>query len=122
MRFLIDTGAAKNYIRPHHGLKGVCPVDNPFTTHSIHGTTKTSEKCYVSMFGKKATFFLLSELSTFDGIIGLDLLTEVGAELCLNSSQLRFGNSSEPILYYKCVDVNFTNVDCADAPPLIRQI
>jgi len=121
MRFLIDTGAAKNYIRPHHGLKGVRPVDNPFTTHSIHGTTKISEKCYVSMFGKKATFFLLSELSTFDGIIGLDLLTEVGAELSLSSSQLRFGNNSEPILYYKCVDVNFTNVDCADAPPLIRE-
>jgi len=121
MRFLIDTGAAKNYIQPHHGLKGVRPVDNPFITHSIHGTTKISEKFYVSMLGKKATFFLLSELSTFVGIIGLDLLTEVGAELCLNSSQLRFGNSSKPILYYKFVDVNFTNVDCADAPPLIRE-
>jgi len=79
MKFLIDTGASKNFIRPSKGLKGVRPVEAPFNIHSIHGTTQITQKCLVSIFNITATFFILSDLSTFDGIIGLDMLTQAGA-------------------------------------------
>jgi len=117
MRFFIDTGASKNYIRPHKNLKGVCSVNSSFSTHSIHGTTI---KCLISLFGKTATFFLLPDLSTFDGIVGLDLLTQSGVSLCLSSGQLKCGTETEQIEFHRCADVNFTNVDCADVPDAVK--
>jgi len=120
MKFLIDTGASKNFIRPYKGLKGVRPVEAPFNIHSIHGTTQITQKCLVSIFDIKATFFILSDLSTFDGIIGLDLLTQAGASLCLKSGSLKWGTEVKEISFHTCADVNFTNVDCSDAPPVIK--
>jgi len=120
MKFLIDTGASKNFIRPHKGLKGVRPVDSPFTIHSLHGVTTITKKCFVSLFDLKATFFILPDLSSFDAIIGLDLLKQAGASLCLASGHLRWGNGEEKIEFHPCPDVNFTEVDCSDAPPLVR--
>jgi len=69
----------------------------------------------------KGLIFFLPNLSTFDGIIGLDLLTQAGALLCLSSGQLKCGSVTEPIEFHRCADVNFTNVDCADAPDSIKE-
>jgi len=121
MRFLVDTGASKNFIRPYEGLKGVRPVEAPFKAHSIHGVTNITKKCFVSIFNLKATFFLLPDLSSFDGIIGLDLLKQAGVSLCLASGQLKWGTEVESIDFHTCPDVNFTEVDCSDAPPLVRK-
>jgi hypothetical protein len=120
MSFLIDTGASKNFIRPHKELRGVRPVNSPFKVHSIHGSTSVTQKCFVALFNVKATFFILPELSTFDGIIGLDLLAQAGASLCLSSAQLRWGTEVEKIFFHKCANVNFTDIDCADAPVSVR--
>jgi len=121
MSFLIDTGTSKNYIRPHKGLRGVRPVNSQFTLHSIHGSTTVTQKCFVALFNVKATFFILPDLSTFDGIIGLDLLAQAGASLCLASGQLKWGTEVEKISFHKCTDVNFTDVDCSDAPASVRE-
>lgn len=120
MKLLIDTGAAKNFIRPFKGLKGVRPVQSPFTIHSIHGVTTITKKCFVSIFNLKATFFLLPDLTSFDAIVGLDLLKQAGASLCLASGKLKWGSGAEQIDFHTCPDVNFTKVDCSDAPPLIK--
>jgi len=76
MRLLVDTGVAKYFIRPYEGLKGICPVEPPFKVHSIHGVTAITKKCFVSIFNLKATFFILPDLTSFDAIIGLDLLKQ----------------------------------------------
>lgn len=109
MKFLIDTGASKNFIRPHKGLRGV-----------PGGTTRITQKCFVSLFNLKETFFVLPDLSTFDGIIGHDLLKQAEASLCLASGRLKWGSEDEQISFHTCSDVNHTNVDCSDAPPSVK--
>jgi len=111
MKFLLDTVASKNFIRPRKELKGVRPVDSPFEIHSIHGTTIVTKKCFVSIFNLKATFFILPDFTIFDGIIGADVLTQAGASLCLASGLLKWGQEVEKISFNKCTDVNFTNVE-----------
>jgi len=73
------------------------------------------------LFNVKATFFILPDLSTFEGIIGLDLLAQAGTSLCLASSQLKWGTEVEKIFFHKCADVNFTDVDYAEVPGLVRE-
>jgi len=65
----------------------------------------------------KATFFVLPDLSSFDAIVGLDLLKQAGVSLWLASGHLKWGNEVEKVEFQSCTDVNFTNVDCSDAPP-----
>jgi len=118
INFLLDTGATKNFIRPRKGLKGIRPVDSPFEIHSFHGaTTITKKKCFVSIFNLKATFFILPDFTIF----AADLLTQAGSSLCLASAQLKWGKEVEKISFHKCTNVNFTNVECSDAPPLVKK-
>jgi len=87
------------------------PVNSPFTVSTIHGSSKIKNKCLMHIFGLKAPFFLLDTLSTFDDIIGFDLLTQAGAALDLRSSAIRHGNVTEQLKFFDCPNVNFTNVD-----------
>jgi len=121
MRLLTDTGAAKNFIRPYEGLKGVRPVETPFKLHSTHSVTTITKKCFVSIFNLNATFFILPDLSSFDAIIGLDLLKQAGTSLCLASGRLKWYTEEEKIDFHSCPNVNFTEVDCPEAPPLVRK-
>ena len=89
IKLVIDTGASKNYIKPIKGLKGIIPVANPFIVKSIHGFTAIKEKCTINIFQTNSNFFILPSLSTFDGIIGLDLLTQTGATLNLKVGNLK---------------------------------
>jgi len=59
-------------------------------------------------------------LLNFDGIIGLDLLVQAGASLCLASGQLKWGTEVEEISFHTCADVNFTDIDFSDAPASVR--
>jgi len=63
------------------------------------------------IFGLMAPFFLLDTRSTFDAIIGFDLLKQAGADIDLRSSEIRYGNVTEQLKFFDCPNVNFTNVD-----------
>ena len=85
IKILIDTGCSKNYIKPLKGLKNITAVDNPFMVKSIHGFTCINKKCTINLFDTNSTFFILPSLSTFDAIVGLDLLTQISAVLDFKS-------------------------------------
>lgn len=118
---LIDTGASKNYIKPIKGLKGIIPVANPFIVKSIHGFTAIKEKCTINIFQTNSNFFILPSLSTFDGIIGLDLLTQTGATLNFESRELKTTVGIEKIQFLKCVNVNFTQVEDMKIPQIVAE-
>ena len=107
---LIDTGASKNYLKPLNHLKNVGPVETKFVVQSIHGSNNVTQKFTLPIFGQTATFFILNNLSTFDGIIGLDLLKHVDAAISLKESKLLIEGSSETIHYHSCLNVNHTKV------------
>lgn len=63
--------------------------------------------------------------ATFEGLIGLNLLTQMGANLCLKGLklglalvgfQIKFGTGFEPIHNHRCVDANFTKINESEAP------
>jgi len=120
LRILIDTGAAKNYIKPVKELKNVVPVNSPFTVSSIHGSNTVKQKCLVNIFGKTADFFLLDTLTLFDGIIGFDFLAQVGAKLDTEKGTINYGSVVEELQHHSCDEVNFTNVNDATVPESVK--
>ena len=72
------------------------------------------------MFGQTATFFILNNLSTFDGIISLDLLKQVDAAISLKESKLLIEGISETIHHHSCLNVNRTKVLDIEVPSVIN--
>lgn len=101
-------------------LKGIVPVDNSFTIHSIHGHNKIDKKCIINLFGVSSSFFILENLSTFDGIIGLDLLNRVNAKIDLKNGQIRFDHGVEKMKFLECKDVHFMGIANLDVPLSVK--
>nr|AAA28600.1 reverse transcriptase endonuclease [Drosophila virilis] len=118
---LIDTGAAKNYVKPLTELKTITPVAKSFSVNSIHGSTEIKRKCLMNIFQHTSPFFLLDTLSSFDAIIGFDLLTQAGVKLNLAKNTLEYQSTSEKLQYYQCADVNFTDVNDIVVPPSVKK-
>lgn len=95
------------------------PVDCPFVVKSIHGFTTIREKCVANVFGTNSNFFVLPSLSTFDGIVGLDLLTQMGATLDFENKEIRTKTGVEKLLFLKCANVNFTKIEDIEVPQVI---
>ena len=89
IKLLIDTGASKNYIKPIPELKNVTNVQEEFKVKSLHGCNSIENKCLMHLFNTTTTFFLLPSLSSFDGIIGLDLLNKINATLDFKNNILK---------------------------------
>jgi len=66
----------------------VVPVNQTFQVKSIHGNNAIDKECIIHLFNTIATFFILPNLTTFDGIIGLDLLKQTDGELNFKNKQL----------------------------------
>lgn len=62
-------------------LKTNVPVTTPFVVKSLHGNSPVREKYRIKFFGTSTDFCILPNITTFDGIIGHDLLNQVNAEI-----------------------------------------
>lgn len=122
IKLLIDTGAAKNYISPKLKLSNILPVENKFHVNSIHGKNLITHKCILSIFGVETQFFLLPQLETFEAIIGFDLMLRVGAVIDLKRKVISTQDTSEPIKFYKCRNINFIKLDDSEVPASARKI
>lgn len=117
----MDTGASKSYIKKEIGLPTSVPVDSPFIVKSLHGFEKIERKCELDLFGVKSHFFLLPGLKTFDGIVGLDLLAQVGATIDLKGNSVKFNGGREDLHFQKCAQVNFTKIEDIVVPPKVQE-
>ena len=105
MKLLIDSGAAKNYIKIVDGIDPF-PVENKFKVNSIHGSNIITTKYLFNVFGGKHTFFVLPQLEAFDGIIGLDTLILSEAVLDLKDKIISTVSGEEHLSLFECNDVN----------------
>lgn len=123
MKFLLDTGTSKNYLKPVEGLFSVIPVNKKFSVKSIHGSSVIDSKCQLSMFGSDAPFFFLDALDAFDGIIGNDLLKAVDASIHLGKEKLDTSHGTEPIHFLECSRVNFCEEKdiCSPVPENVKE-
>lgn len=81
LRFLIDTGSNKNYIRPEC-VKTQTPNERPFFANSVGGNIEITHHAMINLFGPHTPalqFFILPYLKSFHGIIGNDSLKELDA-------------------------------------------
>lgn len=63
----------------------------------------------------------MPSLSTFDGIIGLDFLTQISAKLDFKSKEIQTQNGSEKIKFLKCANVNFTQIEDIVVPHTVTK-
>lgn len=116
IKLLIDSGASKNYVRNLESLPGVVPVSSPFTVKSIHGSNAVRFKCILFMFGVESDFFILPNIGTFDGIIGLDLLKQVNGIIDLRSEKIITDFGEEELEFHMCSNVNYSSIDKSFVP------
>lgn len=74
LKFLVDTGSSKNYIKDLKIFPLEINVKSPVLVKSVHGENFVKRKAPVKIFNKVADFFILPCLTTFDGIIGFEHL------------------------------------------------
>ena len=81
LKFLIDTGSNKNYIKKRYIRNSIKNIKSFYAT-SVGGKTLISHHSLVNLFyfvPQKLKFFILPTLTSFDGIIGNDSLKELAA-------------------------------------------
>ena len=116
IKLLIDSGASKNYVRNLESLPSVVPVSSPFTVKSIHGSNAVRFKCILFMFGVESDFFILPNIGTFDGIIGLDLLKQVNGIIDLRNEKIITDFGEEELEFHMCSNVNYSSIDKSFVP------
>lgn len=95
LKILIDTGTSKNYIKDLSFLKGVKLAPDPFFVKSINGKNFINKFCKMSLLNHVSTFYLLPQLSSFDGIVGYDFLKEINAKIDIEKNLLIYPGGQE---------------------------
>lgn len=81
LKFLIDTGSNKNYVKPIY-IRNPIENERKFFANSVGGRVEITHHTYIDIFHcdtGKLKFYLLPGLETFDGIIGNDTLKNLNA-------------------------------------------
>lgn len=92
MKFLVDTGANKNYISPKHvNIENAKPENG--IVKNINGTHNITKSASFDVFGikKKIKFFIFKFHEYFDGLIGYETLRDLKAKLDIGKNQLKIG-------------------------------
>lgn len=111
LKFLIDTGANKNFIKPELAPNAI-PVQKQFIVQSAGGNSHITKKVVVKFFEcvgnkTKTEFFVLPGLESFDGIIGDDTLKEIEAVIDRKNHLMTiFPGIKLPLKKKKSVQVN----------------
>ena len=69
-----------------------------------------------------STFFILENLSTFDGIIGLDMLKQIKANINFTKRLIIHSNGTEKLLFFNNKTVNHIRVEEDNFPDDIVKI
>lgn len=104
--FLIDTGSTKSFINPNLAYQKFQNFikNELFQVKTAHAASYHNETIEIPLFPLFQTdlihkFYLFDFSKKFDGLIGLDLLTQLNAQIDLNSFQLITPNTTIPICY-----------------------
>lgn len=113
LKFLIDTGSNKNYIRPDL-VKTPIPNRENFYANSIAGKVEIHFHTNTFLFGRTDVpikFFLLPNLKTFHGIIGNDTLKDLDAIIYTRHNYMEIGKERKILLKEFPTDsINMTSI------------
>lgn len=93
MKFLVDTGANKNYISPRHVNLENAKNETGIVVKNINGTHKISNSISFDLFEvkKRVKFYVFEFHDYFDGLVGYETLRDLKAKLDIGKNQLKVG-------------------------------
>ena len=96
MKFLIDTGANKNYISPEHVNIQNCKTETGIKVTNISGTHTISKSASFDPFqiNKKLKFYIFKFHKFFDGLIGYESLRDLNAKIDISKNSLKIGKKT----------------------------
>lgn len=98
LKFLVDTGANKNYVDPDK--ISTCFLKNctPTRVKNINGKHNIDKCVEIEMFSQPLTFYALKFHPYFDGLIGYESLRNLKAEILTSSNTLKLPTTSVNML------------------------
>lgn len=104
LKFLIDTGASSSFINPEFISPRDCQTCDPITITTILNKHSLNTKINLPFFKEfreegDMEFFVFQFHNYFDGLIGLDILSELKATVDLGNRTLRTTNSTIPLQF-----------------------
>lgn len=96
MKFLIDTGANKNYISPEHVNVENAKLEKGLKVTNINGTFEIDRSVSFDPFSlnKKLKFYVFKFHQFFDGLIGYESLRDLNAQLDIGKNKLKIGRKT----------------------------
>lgn len=93
LKFLVDTGANKNYISPAHVNIEVCKDEPASTVTNISGQHVINKSASIDIFQikKKLKFYIFQFHRFFDGLIGYETLRDLKAIVNTADNTLKIG-------------------------------
>lgn len=93
LKFLVDTGANKNYISPAHVNIENCKNEPTSTITNLSGKHTINKSASIDIFGikKKLKFFIFKFHKLFDGLVGYETLRDLRAVLNTANNTLKIG-------------------------------
>lgn len=106
LKFLIDTGANKNYISPKHVNQA--KFTDPLTVHNINGVHTINQSVHFNPFYKipntqKLQFYVFDFHPFFDGLIGYEALQNLKANIITSTNEIQLPSGNIKMLRkYPC--------------------
>lgn len=96
MKFLIDTGANKNYLSPDHVNIQNCKTEKGIKVTNISGTHDINRSASFDPFhiNKKLKFYIFKFHKFFDGLIGYESLRDLNAQIDIRKNTLKIGRKT----------------------------
>lgn len=96
LKFLIDTGANKNYISSDHVILENCLDEKNVTVTNINGTQSITKSASMDIFGlkKKIKFYVFKFHKFFDGLIGYETLRDLNAIFFIRNNTLKISRKT----------------------------
>lgn len=96
LKFLVDTGANKNYISPNHVNEENCKPETGIHVSNIRGKHKIEKSASFDVFQikKKVKFYIFQFHDFFDGLIGYETLRDLNAQLNIGKNTLKIGRKT----------------------------
>lgn len=96
MKFLVDTGANKNYISPMHVNIENCKPEKSIKVTNICGTHDITKSTSFDIFSikKPVKFYIFKFHKFFDGLIGYETLRDLKAKLNIADNSMKIGRKT----------------------------
>lgn len=105
-KFMLDTGSTRSFISPEKAEEYFAESKQyePFTVTSTHASSIHYEVANVPLFSifndsGYHKFYIYNVDSRYDGLIGMDLMSRLSADICLTDKTLKIKGVNIPIVY-----------------------